>query len=457
MNDPRIRELLERAADLAGDEHPRPTVTLFRQRRAARRRAVAVAVASVTVIALIVGLGAALRLDRSTSPPIDRLRTSAPPSPVPVTAVQLMSYRWSTLPDASIPFRSQASSVWTGTQMIVWGGSSDKRVYADGAAYTPSTRRWRTLPAAPLTGRSNPFMVWTGRQVLIWGGFTASGDKLSDGAMFDPTSRLWTTMATAPLPAPRRGLYGDVQYAARDFTWAGDDAVLLALDKGFAATTAVAVAFDPATNTWRTLPPIQFSPAKNYTGVTAALVAGRLVVWVSSAGAFTLDPADTGWTSEPYAPKAAGCIYTVIPAGNSIIFPGSHESAACGGDLAFYPGARGSDLDLKTNQVRPIPYTSLTDADAGTDSVTVWTGAALLNADDARFRNPNTNKIENAAGATNAWNTRAARWVPLSQAPDLDPTATWVWTGTELIGWGTFRPTSHDQLSATGLAFAPAR
>ncbi len=48
---------------------------------------------------------------------------------------------WSRLPSAPIPSRSEYLAVWTGTEMIVWGGYNGDTNYGDGAAYDPTTRR----------------------------------------------------------------------------------------------------------------------------------------------------------------------------------------------------------------------------------------------------------------------------------------------------------------------------
>ena len=70
--------------------------------------------------------------------------------------------------------------VWTGREVLVWGGSVPNPTtdpYAgyprDGAAYDPATRTWRRMPAAPpsppslLTAYS---AVWTGDLALFVGG-----------------------------------------------------------------------------------------------------------------------------------------------------------------------------------------------------------------------------------------------------------------------------------------------
>ena len=70
--------------------------------------------------------------------------------------------------------RSEFAAVWTGRQVLVWGGLTgtfqDQKIPPHGAAYTPAASRWSAMPMAPLRGRSNPAAVWTGRQMIVWGG-----------------------------------------------------------------------------------------------------------------------------------------------------------------------------------------------------------------------------------------------------------------------------------------------
>jgi hypothetical protein len=42
--------------------------------------------------------------------------------------------------------------------------------WADGATYDPGADTWSSLPASPLLRRSGHSAVWTGTDVLIWGG-----------------------------------------------------------------------------------------------------------------------------------------------------------------------------------------------------------------------------------------------------------------------------------------------
>jgi hypothetical protein len=110
--------------------------------------------------------------------------------------------RWRLLPPASIEGLGGPGSVWTGSELIVWGGVS--RVApggsAVGAAYDASADRWRVLPTAPISGRASHVMVWTGREVLVWDGSTdaTAGGLAGDGARYDPASDRWTHIPPVP-------------------------------------------------------------------------------------------------------------------------------------------------------------------------------------------------------------------------------------------------------------------
>jgi hypothetical protein len=90
------------------------------------------------------------------------------------------------------------TAVWTGTEMLVWGGcartsASPNRCgepVMDGAFYDPAAARkgrepWRTVPAPSfLVPRARASAAWTGRYLIVWGG-EAGGAIMSDGAIYD--------------------------------------------------------------------------------------------------------------------------------------------------------------------------------------------------------------------------------------------------------------------------------
>lgn len=65
------------------------------------------------------------------------------------------------------------------------------------------------LESGPLSSRTIPDVVWTGTEMVIWGGGEADDPYLIDGARFDPATNIWRTLPPAPLAAqqPTRSLW----------------------------------------------------------------------------------------------------------------------------------------------------------------------------------------------------------------------------------------------------------
>lgn len=90
--------------------------------------------------------------------------------------------RWRWLASMAYP-RDAFAAVWTGHQVLVWGGFTTGHVIPPhGEAYAPAANRWSALPKAPLRGRGYPTAVWTGRRMIVWG-----GEGRTDGAAFTPS------------------------------------------------------------------------------------------------------------------------------------------------------------------------------------------------------------------------------------------------------------------------------
>src|SRR6266404_2563417 len=74
--------------------------------------------------------------------------------------------------------RESHTVVWTGSEMIIWGGG----LINTGGRYNPSTDSWTAISTtnAP-TGRSGHSAVWTGTQMIVWGGGNSTGDLNTGG------------------------------------------------------------------------------------------------------------------------------------------------------------------------------------------------------------------------------------------------------------------------------------
>ena len=149
------------------------------------------------------------------------------------------------LPQAPIGGRFGAAVVWTGQEMIIWGGlgtptpnTRSGSPWSDGAAFDPAAKSWRLISAAPITGRGGSAVAWTGTEMIICGGANTEG-VLLDGAAYDPARNTWRTIETGPL-RPWTSIVA---------VWTGDEMIVLGGD----SLTTQALAYTPKTDSWRHL------------------------------------------------------------------------------------------------------------------------------------------------------------------------------------------------------------
>jgi N-acetylneuraminic acid mutarotase len=95
---------------------------------------------------------------------------------------------WTATSEAGAPSpRKEHSATWTGKAMLIWGGCGTdgcSETYADGALWTPGAGggTWATVAANPaLSARRGHTAVWTGSEVVVWGG-RVDGKPTSSGA-----------------------------------------------------------------------------------------------------------------------------------------------------------------------------------------------------------------------------------------------------------------------------------
>src|SRR5439155_22846322 len=105
--------------------------------------------------------------------------------------------------------RSQFAAVWTGTEMVVWGGVTDGGLELnDGARYNPETDTWTPMSdASGLEPRMEPTGIWTGEEFIVFGGMKFTGGQFSfgDGARYLPITDTWTPLPTDNGPGGRTG------------------------------------------------------------------------------------------------------------------------------------------------------------------------------------------------------------------------------------------------------------
>ena len=104
------------------------------------------------------------------------------------------------------------ATVWTGSDLFIWGGDSPDGFSNDGALYDPTTMKWQKLPASPLSARAGAQAMWVDNEVIVISGYplqrSSTLEMYTDLAAFNPTTNRWTTLAPMHLriicESPRR-------------------------------------------------------------------------------------------------------------------------------------------------------------------------------------------------------------------------------------------------------------
>ena len=117
--------------------------------------------------------------------------------------------------------RAAHSTVWTGSEMIVWGGHDGSNYFNTGGRYDPSTDSWTAssgtnAPAA----RGSHTAVWTGSEMIVWGGFNGSND-LNTGSRYNPAANSWAATSIANTPSVLRDSHSAVWTGSEMIVWGG--------------------------------------------------------------------------------------------------------------------------------------------------------------------------------------------------------------------------------------------
>jgi hypothetical protein len=463
-----LRELLERLSDedAPGDadaifDAAHTRVIVLRRRRRFWGASIAAALVVAGLSSIVVVVRARSATEATSTPSI-----SIPPAPPGPTAAQLAGGAWSLIPSAPIPARASASVVWTGRELLVWGGQSRKQgdeLRADGAAYDPSTRTWRMLPPSPLTARTGQVGVWTGRDLIVWGGYdnvrTGQLHVTADGAAYDPSANTWRMLPAAPLSA-RSGAIG---------VWTGSRVVLLggapAIVTDSVSSYTDAATYDPTHERWQHIE-LPTPPNGDPIAWRLAVPIGgqRVLAWsvwaktrqldrntsTGSGGAdiFLFDETNHQWASLANARGAIADPEEVLWTGEYALVRGIADN--CGTCSRPFTPEVTSRYDPGSNEwtattADPLPLAHLS---------SVWTGETLFSFNGGSSGSGPLGSYEPGDASvydavTNTW-TRLKR-APFGCATDRAP----IWTGEQVL---VYCPDSYRRSAAkaSGVAYIPA-
>lgn len=310
------------------------------------------------------------------------------------------------------------TAVWTGTEMIVWGG--DTGGPGSGGRYDPVLNRWRPTSLGPgdPSSRVGHTAVWTGTEMLIWGGERQYGDPLDDGARYDPIHDRWTVVSRANVPA-KRSYHSAVWTGSKMIVWGG------------IANAQVGI-YDPVTNIWIPTPIGSNAPVPRWLH-TAVWTGSEMIVWggedrltgsaLATGGKY--DPRTNAWTSTSVGQGVpSGRVrHTAVWTGKRMLVWGGEAPGSLENTGGQYDPETDRWSATATTGAVPTPRSGHTAVWIGKEMI-VWGGAAPYQTQTGGRYDP----------GTDTWvATQLASSVP---SPRYAHTA--IWTGSEMVVWGGY-------------------
>jgi N-acetylneuraminic acid mutarotase len=325
--------------------------------------------------------------------------------------------------------REWFSAVWTGTEMIVWGGYNSESMNS-GGRYNPLSDSWieTTTIGAPLSRLAHT-AVWTGSEMIVWGGWYGGVQPSNSGGRYNPLADSWIATSTTGAPLER---------ANQTAIWTGTEMIVWGGYNGQNGVLYLNTGgrYNPSTESW-TLISTSDEPFGNRIGHTAVWNGSVMIIWGGYNGnsrlstGYLYNPIDNSWT-ETSAINAPSPRMT-----HTAVWTGT-EMIVWGGSNYNNTGAR---YDPSTNSWIAI---SNVNAPSGRELHTaVWVGNEMIVwGGETNTGNTNTGGRYNPSSDT---------WIPTPslESPSARSGHTAVWTGTEMIIWG-------GQGSASGGRYSPA-
>ena len=263
------------------------------------------------------------------------------------------------------------TAVWTGHEMLVWGGNSSTGCLNSGGGFQPGQQLWRAIPTtgAPVA-RSDHAAVWTGNQMFIYGGQNDSG-LLNDGALYDPVSNQWSTVNGVNAPEPRMGATA-VWAADRVLIWGGEGTAG-EVNSGAQLGGAQLRDSNGAPAQWVAMTS-ENAPAGRR-GHSTVWTGERMIVWGGQSGGVPLgdgaayDPVSDSWTPLPTTGAPA-------PRFNHAAVWTGQEMLILGGSSGTAEFVSGAAYDPSTELWRPLSASG--NPRARTEASAAWTGTEVI-------------------------------------------------------------------------------
>ena len=252
------------------------------------------------------------------------------------------------------------TTIWTGTEMIAWGGTQDGTITINtGSRYNTTTNIWKSTntTGAP-TARARHTAIWTGTEMIVWGGRGNDSYRgINTGGRYNPTTDTWTAISTVGAPS-------DFLIGEDTAIWTGTEMIVWGiLNDG---NTNTGYRYNPITDSWTA---ISISGALGTRqGHTAVWTGNKMIVWGGYYG---------------YADYNTGGLYN--PANNTWTATSTNGAPTHNGSLtSFWTGTEmivvSSSPDFLSSRYNPISdtWTQISKLGFPSGCSYVWTGKEMI-------------------------------------------------------------------------------
>jgi hypothetical protein len=313
--------------------------------------------------------------------------------------------------------------VWTGTEMIVWGGNNCTDLNT-GGRYNPATDTWAPTSTGSNcpSGRYWHVAVWTGTDMIIWGGLYGSGNPLNTGARYTPSSNTWMPTSTGTnCPSARSG---------HTAVWTGTEMIIWG---GTYNTTGGR--YNPSNDSWKLTSTGTNCPSAR-SGHTAVWTGAEMIIWggASDTTGGRYNPLSDTWraTSTGVGCPSARSLHTAVWTGTEMIVWGGqvYDQGNTGG--RYNPT---TDTWTATSVGLHVP-------ESRCRHTAIWTGSKMI-----VWGGTSTTVGDTEYASGGCYDPGNDSWTLTSIGANCPHGRTGhcaIWTGTEMIVWGGADHYAHD-------------
>lgn len=290
------------------------------------------------------------------------------------------------LPPGPLTARWSPDVLWTGQEMIVWGGAKTPGPphLVEGATFDPATNEWRRIPDSPLKSEQATRAVWTGTEMVV------IGEEATVG--WDPRNRQWQLIAKGMPPSLDPGM--SVAFGSQIVTWTIDGPHVLAEGQD-----------------WDAMP----DPGVGQPGLLGGSVLRVVDSSLFAIGQEDCDRLVTSWSDGRWTEPARISLEASPPACGH-----PNQTAVVDGDLIFWDDTSGAVVSFDPSsglvgELSPFPLPTTEHASGPVQLDDAFLVPAGL---EAAILDPS-----------------ADRWTAVD-LPGLGTDVDMVWTGEEILMWG---------------------